>query len=125
MCTAVAEREKAAAHVHARGDALAAYIAGAPARDFPPEVIDAALRALVDYIGVAVGASDDPVAKPVRRTVAAWKAQGESTIFMVGRTTPERILISVDLPAPLSPISPTTSLSWTDRLTPPSAYTLP
>ena len=40
---------------------------------------------------------------------------------LVGLTTPERILISVDLPAPLSPISPTTSLSWTERLTPPSA----
>ena len=44
---------------------------------------------------------------------------------LVGLTTPERILISVDLPAPLSPIRPTTSLSLTERLTPPRAKTLP
>ena len=39
----------------------------------------------------------------------------------IGFTTPARILISVDLPAPLSPMSPTTSPRSTLRLTPPSA----
>ena len=39
---------------------------------------------------------------------------------LVGLTTPARILISVDLPAPLSPIRPTTSPRSTCRLTPPS-----
>ena len=88
MSTAVAERGEHVAAIQSRGDTLAAYIAGTPAREFPEEVIDAALRALVDYIGVAVGASDDAPARPVRRMVAAWKAQGEATIFMGGRTTP-------------------------------------
>jgi 2-methylcitrate dehydratase PrpD len=88
MSTAVAARARSAAQVNARGDALAAYIAATPARDFPTEVVDAALRALVDYIGVAVGASDDAPVRPVRRTVAAWNARGEATIFMGGRTTP-------------------------------------
>src|SRR3954452_5296200 len=38
---------------------------------------------------------------------------------------PDRILISVDLPAPLSPSSPTISFSRTIRSTPRSACTLP
>jgi 2-methylcitrate dehydratase PrpD len=88
MPTAAASRPESGAQLTTRGDRLAAYIAAAAAREFPPEVIDAALRALVDYIGVAVGASDDAVARPVRRMVAAWKAEGGSTIFMGGRTTP-------------------------------------
>ena len=87
MSTAVASRAPGAARP-TRGDALAAYIAATPGREFPPEVVDAALRALVDYIGVSVGASDDAPVRPVRRIVAAWNAQGGSTIFMGGRTTP-------------------------------------
>src|SRR5260370_15969816 len=40
-----------------------------------------------------------------------------------GRWTPERILISVDLPAPLSPTRPHTSPGWTSRSTPLRACT--
>src|SRR6478609_171076 len=40
-----------------------------------------------------------------------------------GRCTPERILISVDLPAPLSPTRPHTSPGWTSRSTPLRACT--
>src|SRR6185436_18015327 len=43
----------------------------------------------------------------------------------VGLTTPARILIRVDLPAPLSPIRPTTSPRSTCRSTPPRAKTRP
>lgn len=87
MPTAAASKQD----VHAaepRGAQLSAYIAGTATRSFPPEVIDAALRALVDYLGVAVGASDDAPVRPVRRTVQAWSATGRATIFMGGRTTP-------------------------------------
>lgn len=88
MSTAIASRTQGAAGAASRGEQLAVYITGTPAREFPPEVVDAALRALVDYIGVAVGASEDAPVRPVRRTVAAWNAQGGSTVFMGGRTTP-------------------------------------
>ncbi len=40
-------------------------------------------------------------------------------------TAPERILISVDLPAPLSPSSPTISLSRTEKFTSSRARTWP
>jgi 2-methylcitrate dehydratase PrpD len=88
MPTATAARAQSAARTNSRGGQLAAYIAATPAREFPSEIIDAAQRALADYIGVAVGASDDAPVRPVRRTVAAWKAEGGATIFMGGRTTP-------------------------------------
>src|SRR5579872_1001242 len=40
-----------------------------------------------------------------------------------GLWTPERILISVDLPAPLSPTRPTTSRDWRSKFTPLRACT--
>src|SRR5579875_2698041 len=43
----------------------------------------------------------------------------------VGGSAPEMMLTSVDLPAPLSPTSPTTSPVCSDRSTPRSACTLP
>ncbi|HEV7799534.1 MAG TPA: MmgE/PrpD family protein [Burkholderiales bacterium] len=84
----VMSKESTQARLESRGEQLSTYIADASARTFPPAVMDAALRALVDYIGVAVGASDDAPVRPVRRTVASWNAAGKSTIFMGGRTTP-------------------------------------
>jgi 2-methylcitrate dehydratase PrpD len=71
-----------------RGSRLVAYIAGAARRNFPPEVLEAAKRALVDFLGVAVGASDDAPVRPVRRAVQAWNASGNARIFLGGRTTP-------------------------------------
>ena len=71
-----------------RGGRLAAYIAGAARRDFPAEVLEAARRALVDFLGVAVGASDDAPVRPVRRAVRAWNASGNARIFLGGCTVP-------------------------------------
>ena len=71
-----------------RGQRLAAYVSGTLNRKFPPEVLDAAKRALVDYLGVAVGASEDAPVRPVRRAVQGWKAAGNARIFLGGRTTP-------------------------------------
>ena len=51
-----------------RNEQLVNYIAGAATRTVPPEVDDAARRALVDFLGVAVGASNDAPARPVRAT---------------------------------------------------------
>ena len=35
-----------------RGDAIAQYVAGTSQRQFPPEVIDAAKKNFVDFMGV-------------------------------------------------------------------------
>ncbi|MGE5525390.1 MAG: MmgE/PrpD family protein [Rhodospirillaceae bacterium] len=71
-----------------RGQALAAYIAGTFERRFPPEVLEAARRALVDFVAVAVGACDDAPVKPVRETIRQWNASGKARVFLGGRTTP-------------------------------------
>src|SRR4051794_20086095 len=83
--------EKTAAAKHAetsRGERLAAYVAKAQEREYPPQVIDAAKKALVDYIGVAVGAANDEPVQPVRRVAESWAAQGGAQIFLGKRTTP-------------------------------------
>ena len=71
-----------------RGAQLTSFIAGTLEREVPAEVLEAAKRALVDFIGVAVGASNDAPVKPVRATVTNWNATGNARIFMGGRTAP-------------------------------------
>jgi 2-methylcitrate dehydratase PrpD len=74
--------------VEPRGRALSAYIAGTIERRFPPEVLEAAKRALVDYLAVAVGACDHAPVRPVRATIRHWKAAGNARVVLGGRTTP-------------------------------------
>ena len=71
-----------------RGKQLTSYIAGARTREFPPEIIDAAKRALVDFAGVAIGAADQPVVAATRRVAESWAAAGKAQIFLGGTSTP-------------------------------------
>jgi 2-methylcitrate dehydratase PrpD len=71
-----------------RNQQLVHYIAGAATRKFPGEIIDAAKRALVDFLGVAVGAHDDAPVRPVRATVKRWNSSGNARLFIGGQTTP-------------------------------------
>ena len=71
-----------------RGQQIAAYTAGAQQRQFPPEVIRAAKTALIDFIGVAVGAVDEAPVRPVRRVALDWQARGKARIFLGPLTTP-------------------------------------
>jgi 2-methylcitrate dehydratase PrpD len=71
-----------------RGEQLVKYIAGTARRSYPAEVTEAALKALVDHLGCAVGASNDATALPARAVVASWKASGNARVYMGGRTTP-------------------------------------
>ncbi len=71
-----------------RNQQLVDYIAGTTTRKFPGEVIDAAKRALVDFLGVAVGAHNDAPVRPVRATIQRWNASGNARIVMGGQTTP-------------------------------------
>ncbi|MGQ0751956.1 MAG: MmgE/PrpD family protein [Betaproteobacteria bacterium] len=65
-----------------------AYIVGARERAFPPEVINEAKRALVDILGVAIGAIEEAPVVSVRRLAESWNANGNARIFLRGRTTP-------------------------------------
>lgn len=78
----------ASTSVAPRGPALAEYIAGTLQREFPPLVLEAAQRALVDVIGLMVGASSDAPARPVRAAIKHWHATGKARVVMGGRTTP-------------------------------------
>jgi len=71
-----------------RGEHLVNYIAGTARRSYPPEITEAALKALVDHLGCAVGAWNDPTAQPARSLVDRWKAAGNARVYMGGLTTP-------------------------------------
>jgi len=67
---------------------LANDISTALQRDLPDDVIDAAKKALLDFVGVAAGATNEAVVVAVRRAAEQWHAAGNARIFMAGKTTP-------------------------------------
>ena len=71
-----------------RSRQIANYAAGALQREIPPPVLMAAKTALIDYIGVAVGAVDEAPVRAVRRVAEDWAARGNARIFLGPRTTP-------------------------------------
>lgn len=66
------------------GPAIAAYIADARGRKLPPEVVDMARLCLADWLGVAIGAADEPAGRIVRETAAGWQSAGRSTVLFGG-----------------------------------------
>ncbi|MGZ8229766.1 MAG: MmgE/PrpD family protein [Burkholderiales bacterium] len=70
MSTATLARTESQQTRTARGEQLVDYIAGASRRNYPAEVTEAALKALVDHLGCAVGAWNDATALPARAVVA-------------------------------------------------------
>ena len=70
------------------GETAAEFIAAADTRTYTPEVVDMAKRCLVDWMGVAIGAVDQPVSHAVRDTVSAWRADGRSRILCGPKTAP-------------------------------------
>jgi 2-methylcitrate dehydratase PrpD len=79
---------EAVGRVIGRGRQIARYATGALARKLPDEVRAAAVTALVDFMGVAVGAADDAPVRPVRRVAESWGAKGKARIFLGPLTTP-------------------------------------
>jgi 2-methylcitrate dehydratase PrpD len=67
------------------GMALAEYIAGARERALPTEVADMARLCLADWLGVAIGAAEEPAGRIVRETVAGWHSGGDSTVLFDGK----------------------------------------
>jgi len=71
-----------------RGNRLAAYIAGTAGRNLPPEIVDAAKKALLDYTGCVIGAVHENVSVATRKTVEEWGGTGKAQIFLGGTTAP-------------------------------------
>jgi 2-methylcitrate dehydratase PrpD len=63
------------------GAAIAAYIASAGERPLPPEITDRALLCLADWLGVAIGAGDEPAGRIVREVASGWRTNGRSTVL--------------------------------------------
>lgn len=71
-----------------RNDQLASFISTLPERELPQTVREAARQALVDYLGVAIGASRDETVLPALAVAQAWGAAGAGQIFLGGQTLP-------------------------------------
>ena len=63
---------------HRNLDAICDFIAGAPSRPFPAEVLDAAKQCVVDWVAVSVAALNEPGPRIVRDYVNNWRSQGNA-----------------------------------------------
>src|SRR5690242_9512810 len=82
MAEAVGRTERSRSElIPSRGQLVAEYVATASGRNFPSEIIDAAKVALIDHVGVAVGACNEPAALATRRVAETWNAPGRARIF--------------------------------------------
>ncbi|HEY0208047.1 MmgE/PrpD family protein [Acerihabitans sp.] len=73
---------------HPRAGQLIRFIQQARDQTFPDEVLQEAKRALIDYLGVAIGAVHDPAVKAVRQVALQWQARGRAQIILGERTAP-------------------------------------
>ncbi|MGC6083935.1 MmgE/PrpD family protein [Enterobacter hormaechei] len=73
---------------HLRGRQLSHYIFHAQEIPIPDVVLHEAKRALIDYLGVALGAVNDDAVRAVRQVASAWNATGAARILLGGTTTP-------------------------------------
>jgi 2-methylcitrate dehydratase PrpD len=68
--------------------AVARYIVGTKTRAIPDDVVDEALKCLVDWMGVCIAALDVPEAAIMRKVTERWRARGDAPCVGGGRTTP-------------------------------------
>jgi len=66
-------------------DAAAKFIGTAPGRNYQVDVVEAARMALVDAIGVALGAHSEGAGRSVRNVAANWGASGNAQILLGGQ----------------------------------------
>ena len=69
-----------------RGAAFAGLVADARNMCIPPDILDAAKRALVDHVGVAIGGLGEPAARGARAVAESWRAPGTARIFLGPQT---------------------------------------
>src|SRR5712671_5647064 len=78
------ERSRMSQSPVTNGPAIAAYIAGAPQRVLTPEVANMARLCLADWLGVAIGAADEPAGRIVREVAASWRSEGKARVLFGG-----------------------------------------
>lgn len=68
--------------------AIADFVIDARERRFPPDVIDAAKRCLIDWCGVTLGGAAQPAARAVGQVVERWATQGRALAFSGRKMAP-------------------------------------
>ncbi|RCX04275.1 MULTISPECIES: MmgE/PrpD family protein [Kosakonia] len=71
-----------------RGEQLSHFISHANQLVVPAAVRHEAKRALIDFLGVAIGAVNDDAVNAVRQVAKKWNAAGDARIFLSTTTTP-------------------------------------
>lgn len=71
-----------------RGDQLSHFIHHAHTMPIPETVLHEAKRALIDYLGVALGAVNDDAVRAVRQVARQWNATGAARVILGETTTP-------------------------------------
>jgi 2-methylcitrate dehydratase PrpD len=71
-----------------RATQLCEFVCSMESRTLPGGVIEAAQKALLDFLGVSIAGRDDDAVKPLRRVVERWRAEGAARIFLGPTTTP-------------------------------------
>jgi len=71
-----------------RSSQLSYFIAHAYEWNIPSAVFIEAKRALIDHLGVAIGAVNDEAVQAVRQVAKSWGATGDARIFLGTTTTP-------------------------------------
>jgi 2-methylcitrate dehydratase PrpD len=69
-------------------DAAAQFIGTAQGRNYPADVVEAARMALVDTIGVALGAHGEGAGQAARKVAGNWGASGNAQILLGGSSAP-------------------------------------
>jgi 2-methylcitrate dehydratase PrpD len=63
---------------------IACFVATLHERELPTEVLDTARLCLADWMGVALGAIEEPAARVVQETSNLWGSNGRSTVLLAG-----------------------------------------
>lgn len=66
-------------------EAVSRFIASAKQQNFPAEIVDAARMCLVDTVGVALGAKDEPAGQVARRVAGNWGSRGNAQVMLGGK----------------------------------------
>ena len=66
----------------------ARFIGGARGRNYPAEVVEAAKKCLVDWVGVALGARNEEAAAAVRKVALNWGTTGNAQVLLGGKAAP-------------------------------------
>ena len=66
-------------------EAAGRFIASAKRQNFPAEVVDAARMCLVDTVGVALGAKDEPAGQVARKVAGNWGSKGNAQLLLGGK----------------------------------------